>query len=339
MSENENQWKWNEFVEIGNTIHHMRGIVRNLEAKRALSYVEQLVENDFILDLPIKDQKLYETLLPKIASYLDGNAEVIQTAVDRYFLIRHCKAGLDENQFQVSFAPKLSGIQTGYTCEVSDGRQTIRFFVKTHQHGPTEDHPESLKPPDLKELFIYQFLHHIGLGPEVHFIVPSLGSKRTLFIATKDCHLTLLSDLTRDTMNTKALVQLDLISRILCIHDCATNAFNCGQVDGKPMIVDFRIDNQSNGYFKSDILNNFCQRNGGFNYFGLMAEAFGIPREQKLSILSDSLQEWNLLENIDRTVLEMRPIIQRIVTKVKVDDDLQRYVQDVKETVKILLQV
>ena len=67
-----------------------------------------------------------------------------------------------------------------------------------------------------------------------------------------------------------------------------------------------------------------------------MAEAVGIPYEQKLSILSDSLQEWTLLEHIDRTVLEMRLILQRIVTKVKVDDDLQRYVQDVKETVKIL---
>ncbi len=44
---------------------------------------------------------------------------------------------------------------------------------------------------------------------------------------------------------------------------------------------------------------------------------------------------------IDETSLEMEmhPMIQKIVTKIKVDDDLQRYVQDVKETIKILSQV
>ena len=72
---------------------------------------------------------------------------------------------------------------------------------------------------------------------------------------------------------------------------------------------------------------------------GLMSEAVGIPQEQKSLFLRDSLQEWNLVEMIDETALEMHPMIQKIVTKFKVDDDLQRYVQDVKETIKILLQV
>ena len=337
MSDDENQWKWNKFVEIGNTVHKMRGQVRILEAIRALGFAEQLLKNKFILDLPIKDQQLYETLLPKIACYLDGNAEVIQDAVEKYFLIRHCKAGLDENLFQVSFSPKKSGIETGFICDISDGGQTTRYFIKTHQYGPTEDNPKSLKPPDTKELFIYQFLNHLGIGPDVHFIAH--GSKMTIYIATKDCHLTLLSQLTKDTMNTKALIQLDLISRILCLRDCATNSSNCGQVNDKPMIVDFRIEKQSGGYFKWDILDKFYQGNGEFNYSGLMAEAVGIPQDQKSLFLRTSLQEWNLVEMIDKTALEMQPMIQKIVTKVKVDDDLQRYVQDVKETVKILLQV
>jgi hypothetical protein len=337
MSDDENQWKWNKFVELGNTIHKMRGQVRILEAKRALILAEELLEARVITRLPIKDQQLYETLLPKIACYLDGNAEVIQDAVEKYFFARHCKAGLDENLFQVSFAPKKSGIQTGFICDISDGGQTTRYFIKTHQYGPTEDHLKSMQPPDTKELFIYKLLHHIGIGPEVHFIVPSHGSKMTVYISTKDCHLALLSQLTKDTMNTKALVQLDLISRILCLRDCATNSSNCGQVDGKPMIVDFRIEKQSGGYFKSDILNKFYEGNGEFNYVGLMSTAIGIPQEQKSLILRDSLQEWNLVEMIDEIALEIHPIIQKIVTKVKVDDDIQRYVQDVKETIKVLL--
>ena len=139
-------------------------------------------------------------------------------------------------------------------------------------------------------------------------------------------------------MSTKALVQLDLISRILCLRDCATNPSNCGQVNDKPMIVDFRIEKQSGGYVKSDILNKFCQGNGEFNYSGLMAEAIGIPQEEKLCILRDSLKEWNLVEMIDKTALEIQPLIQKIVTRVTLDDDLQRYVADVKKTIEILLQ-
>jgi hypothetical protein len=332
------QWKWNEFVEIGNTIHKMRGQFRILEANRALVFAKQLIKNEFIPNLSIKDQELYKTLLPKIAEYLDGNTQIIQDAVDKYFFAQHCKAGLDENLFQISFSPKKSGIQTGFTCHVSNGSQTIRYFIKTHQYGPTEDNPKSLQPPDTKELFIYKLLNHLGIGPEVHFIVPSHGSKMTIYIATKDCHLTLLSELTMETAKMKSLVQLDLISRILCLRDCTTNSSNCGQVDGKPMIVDFRIEKQSCGYVKSDILNKFYEGNGEFQYSGLMELSVRIPKEEKLCILRESLQMWNLLESIDKIVSEMHPLNQRIVNKIKVDDDLKRYVQDVKDTIKILSQ-
>ena len=220
-----------------------------------------------------------------------------------------------------------------------DGNQTTRYFIKTHQHGPTQDNPKSLKPPDSKEMLIYKFLQNIGIGPDVHFIVPSHGSKMTIYIATKDCHLALLSQLTKETANIKALVQLDLISRILCLRDCATNTSNCGQVGGKPMIVDFRIENQSGGYFKSDIVDRFYDGNGEFNYSGLMALAVGITQEEKACILRESLQAWNLLDSIDRTVLEMNQLIEKIAAKIKLDDDLQRYVQDVKATIGILSQV
>ena len=136
-------------------------------------------------------------------------------------------------------------------------------------------------------------------------------------------------------MSTKALVQLDLISRILCLRDCATNPSNCGQVNDKPMIVDFRIEKQSGGYVKSE---KFYQGNGEFNYSGLMVDAIGIPQEEKLCILRDSLKEWNLVETIDKTALEIQPLIQKIVTRVTLDDDLQRYVADVKKTIEILSQ-
>ena len=98
----------------------------------------------------------------------------------------------------------------------------------------------------------------------------SISSFR-LTAATKDGHLALMSQLTTETANTKTLVQLNLISRILCLHDCEMNSSKCGQVNGKPMIVDFHIDKQSGGYVKSSIAKQLYKGNGEFNYYGLIA--------------------------------------------------------------------
>jgi hypothetical protein len=142
---------------------------------------------------------------------LDGNTEVIQAAVKEYFLIQHCKAGLDESLFDVSFSPKKSGIQTGVTCDVSNGTQTVRYYVKTHQYGPTEDNVKSIRPPDTKELFVYKLL--IGIGPQAHFIISSHETKKTIYIATMDCHLVLFSNLNKDTADNKALL-LNIFTRM-----------------------------------------------------------------------------------------------------------------------------
>ncbi len=74
-----------------------------------------------------------------------------------------------------------------------------------------------------------------------------------LMIATKECNLVLLSNLNSKLTSLKALIQLDLISRILCLSDSAANYLNCGQVGDKPMIIGFRIENQSD-YFQKDIM-------------------------------------------------------------------------------------
>jgi hypothetical protein len=316
----------------------MRGQVRILEAKRALRIANQLIENDFILNLPIKDQELFKTLLPKIAEYLDGNAEIIQAAVREHFLAQHCKAGLDESLFAISFAPKKSGIQSGFTCDVSNGTQSVRYYIKTHQYGPTEDNIKSIKPPDTKELFVYKLLHHIGIGPQAHFIIPSHSTKKTIYIATMDCHLALLSQLTKDTANNNALLQLDLISRILCLRDCATNSSNCGQVGEKAMIVDFRIEKQSWGYAKPDILVKFCEGNSEFHYSGLMEATVKTPNAVKIDIMKKSLQEWKLLESIERAGLEIDALVKRCDGKIQFEDDLHSYVKDLKAKIDVLMK-
>lgn len=338
MSDEETRWKWNEFVDIGSNIHKMRGVLRIQKAKFALMISNGLIESNFLYNLNIKDQILYKNLLSKIAEYLDGNAEVIQAAVSDYFLFQHGRAGLDHSLFDITFFPKKSGIQTGFTCDVNNGTQIVRYYIKTHQYGPTEDNVKSIQPPDTKELFVYKLLHHIGIGPQPHLIIPTHGTKKTIYIATMDCHLVLLSNLTKDTVNNNALLQLDLISRILCLRDCATNSSNCGQVGEKAMIVDFRIEKQSWGYAKVDILDKFYEGNGEFHYTGLMEVAVQTPNAAKKDVMKKSLQDWNLVESIERTELDIEGLVNSCGDKMRFENDLHRYVRDLKVTVEVLMK-
>ena len=234
------------------------------------------------------------------------------------------------------FSPKKSGVQTGFICTVCNGAEKTRFYIKTHQYGPTEDNIKSIKSPDTKGIFIYKLLHSLGMGPEVHFIIPFHGSKRTLYIATKEVSIQLLSQLTQESMNTKALIQLDLMSRILCLRDCTTNGSNCGLVHNKPMIIDFRIETQSQGYYKPDILDGFYGGNGEFNYLGLMKTATSLAPDEKLNILQQSLQEWNLIQKIDETKLEIDQLVRDYQDKMTFQNDLALYVENIKNTIKVL---
>jgi hypothetical protein len=152
-----------------------------------------------------------------------------------------------------------------------------------------------------------------------------------------DCHLVLLSNLTKETASNNALLQLNLISRILCRSDCATNSSNCGQVDGKAMIVDFRIEKQSLGYAKEDILDKFYEGNSEFDYTGLMNVVVTTPNDDKKVIMKKSLQEWKLLDSIERAELEIDGLVKRCGGKFNFENDLKQYVQDLKKTVEILM--
>ncbi|KAJ3404902.1 hypothetical protein HDV05_006865, partial [Chytridiales sp. JEL 0842] len=81
MTDEENRWKWNEIVQIAKDIHSLGTASRVLIAKRALMYVNELLENGYLDQLPFAEQQLFRPVVEKIAAYIDGDAEVIQAAV------------------------------------------------------------------------------------------------------------------------------------------------------------------------------------------------------------------------------------------------------------------
>lgn len=107
-SEDTMLWKWERFVELGNDIHKKRGQVRTILAEVGLILAAHIRRSEYCL-LTEDHFILYTQLVEKIVECLDGNIEVIQSAVREYFLVRHVKQGRDQHGFEVDFAPKKSG--------------------------------------------------------------------------------------------------------------------------------------------------------------------------------------------------------------------------------------
>ncbi len=155
------------------------------------------------------------------------------------------------------------------------------------------------------------------------------GTRRTLYIATEDAKITLLSRLTTETASFPALLKLDLISRLLCLRDCGTNSSNCGQSGDEPMIIDFRIESQSYGYVNIDLIGAFLAGNVEFNYTGIMKDAARRGRDEKLIVIKEALDDWKLLERIQDAKHTIQQLIQNYQDSIVISNDLERYTEGV----------
>jgi hypothetical protein len=123
----------------------------------------------------------------------------------------------------------------------------------------------------------------------------------------------------------------------LCLRDCTTNTSNFGQVNGKAVIVDFRVEKQPRGYLKEDILDEYSEGKSEYQYSGMMKEAIKTPNDAKKAVMKQSLQDWKLMEMIDRAEMEIVEFVRKCDGTIEFEDDLKRYVQDIKATVQDLM--
>jgi hypothetical protein len=137
-----------------------------------------LVKNQVALDALIADVSIAWTFLNQQPH------EMLQAKATEYF----------HNIFpnsNIRFFPKKSGVQLGNQAlilskGVSEGENNgFLYHVKTHRNGLASETGSSCsaKPVDVIELFVYKFLYHLGVGPEVHFF---WDNDKDFYIATKD---------------------------------------------------------------------------------------------------------------------------------------------------------
>jgi hypothetical protein len=173
-SETIDSWEvdWHLLENVGVSFSHPRkaSLISHLRTRmKAISRMPNLSE-DF--------DRLYTDLL-KLRDKISGiHEERLERCALEYFA--HFFRGAPT----VKFFPKLAGVQMGNQAHVTfpDGK-SLKYHIKTHSGGRLASHSSAAKPVDPRELLVYKFLEHLGMGCECHFFHRSLED---VFIATLD---------------------------------------------------------------------------------------------------------------------------------------------------------
>jgi len=333
---------WSTFLHMGNTMCTLRPEARGAYARLGLNLANELSKDSTFMTT-LADIRQFCNNVELFSRCLEDDPEEMKSTIREYLRAQNYAAGLPAADFcDPEFYPQKNGTQFGWICRVFKGQGQVatRLFIRTHRNGPLPNSPGVLRGPDTVELFVYKLLELVGIGPAVWFIVPrNISTKgRTLYIATRDAHITLLGDLTASNYNPKALLQIDLICHLLCLTDCCTHSGNCGQVmpEGNPMIIDFRVQSRHN---KPVDFKAFTDTSATSSYGGIMGRAMDTPLETKTELVRKSLEDWNLPPKIDEAFCHILQFVKD--AEFRCDSEfhnniLEQYVADVKWTLEKL---
>ncbi len=269
-------------------LHQRRSLAEYITLQLVLPAATQLIQYPMLLGE-------WSVVSTQLSQYSNKLTQPIEEAATRYFsdLFFRNEKIID----QIKFYNKKAGIQLGVIMHITYhdtlGVHRAVFHIKTHQYGSTIA-KSSVDSIDPKELYIYRVLEYTGNGPKAHFFFNPL-SQGGFFIATQDLSFSkdpkknkqftlfekVVGEFTTvhespDIQHEKArlaLVRLDILSRILRIHDVTTNPGNFGfvtidEIREKWKILDFRTPDKetSDTYNNPNIFDGFNKGNGVFNY-------------------------------------------------------------------------
>ena len=281
----------------------------------------------------------YKQIRRNIAEYLERNYIIMQQATMERV------RGVYGNNIRTEFANKKGGTQIGTVCiiHLPDERR-IKWYVKTHQFGPTESTSISRYPPDAKELVAYKILEKIGCGPPCYVFWPDNVSKRSLYIATVGLNLRHFDAWEpqkepKDTI--EELLKIDFVARLLCLTDATTNTGNFGVChdDGKGYIIDFRIV-EGVTYSEKKVCESFLEKNGRYKYTGVMKMAHESPAGLKRGVIKKLIKNGAIARAIRESKQEVQTIIKTAEGSITINSSeiLGKYTDDVSETLSSIVR-
>uniref|UniRef100_A0A915ETF2 Uncharacterized protein n=1 Tax=Ditylenchus dipsaci TaxID=166011 RepID=A0A915ETF2_9BILA len=132
-----------------------------------------------------------------------------------------------------------------HLCLTFVDQHNIRWYCKPHMGGPVNGSATG-RNPDEKEIFGYQLLKQLNIGPnEVIFLPSQTGTRKTVFICTnevlgwRDAN-SLMDNETDDTKLAEICVKIHFLSSVLQFQDL--HSFNFGIDENRNLrVVDFEI--------------------------------------------------------------------------------------------------
>ncbi|CAB3405573.1 unnamed protein product [Caenorhabditis bovis] len=225
----------------------------------------------------------------KVASWTDGNTELMREATVNHFRALHFKRGADDEFTKNTLA----------YVQLHGEKEETKYNVKCHHFGSSSNSAKG-QSPDIKEFFCYKLLELINVGPHAQFILPNklTGRRTSMYIATKWCdNFVPISHIEEEDVSADILVQILLLGTFLFIDDLHSD--NCGQWKGtkEAAIVDFMpraytsytnvkkalLDNSSSVYWEAIHIDALEKCN----------------EKSRLEMAKECLKKWDLLSKIE----------------------------------------
>ena len=293
--------------------------------------------------------------------------QALQSAAENYF-----KEIFKVDTRAIEFSHKRGGIQLGNTIRITKDDRVLRFYCKTHSEGSTsETRSLSTKPVDVDELIVYKFLEHLGVGPKTHFF---FNDEKNFYIATQDigqyddgrpddevltyeqvrsdaqligCSLETFSKEQEQLVNpivTRALVVIDVISRIFGLSDAITNPGNFCFTKNKASqtltgfkLIDFR--NAGGIPRKEEIFEGFKKGNGAYNYptsKDPLIKHFLADKDmqERRTLVLQYLNPGQMLSILDIVKTEIEPIVSLLNSKESYLGNLEKHIRYIRENIE-----
>lgn len=345
---------WARFVETATAIPLINDVTtRREKALELREWTKILTENGYYRRTQER-YSLFEKLYCPCIFYQYKGFEIMEHHVQEYLIAKHAIDVTDDlNNLKAEI---VVDDKCNVLCDIfnRETNSTMRFRVLLNDSQVNGNEMCIKKRPSSRELFAIKLIELLGVGPEVHLVVPpNGGTDRHVFIVTKEvAGLVLLGELGTDGVSINAILKLHLLTRILSlIYNDVTDS---GMFGEEPKIIGFRIDEQYD-YYQPKLFEEFVAGKLEHDYCYPMPVSSESPpkswmayamnsssRCDKLDILKNALLEWQLLEKLDMTMQEFDNFKTEYKGKVlfndeRDNDDFCKYVKGVKKTVETLL--